>query len=102
MTDIFIPPDIDERERVEAQEARIKRRQEALSAAFSWVASDPRGQRLLHALIEQAGLFVTSSLDAHRMAFDEGRRSVGRFLMAEIQAAAPAYLPTILRGTDDD
>jgi hypothetical protein len=57
---------------------------------FKWVASNKRGRRFLHGVLEQAGVFRLSfTNDPCATAFNEGQRNTGLRVLALFQEHAP-------------
>lgn len=79
-------------------DARIAR--EAEKDDFKFVANDPRGQRVLRRLLEQAGIFRLSFAgeNTNTTAFNEGARNVGLLLSSEIMDICPDKWVDIMKG----
>ena len=88
MTD---PTDIEEqqaRRREEQQRLRVLAQQE--SDDLKWLMNAKRGRRVMHRLLERAGVFQLSfNTNAMTMAFNEGRRNEGLALTHKLMAACP-------------
>lgn len=80
----------------EAKRRALSRKQEI--ADFKWLMGDPRGRRIVWRQLGAAGVFQ-SSFDptAMNMAFNEGRRSEGLRLLAQIHALCPDLYPTMMK-----
>lgn len=65
---------------------------------FKWLMADPRGRRLVWRQLATAGVFQ-SSFDptAMTMAFNEGRRSEGLRLLAQIHELCPDLYPIMMK-----
>jgi hypothetical protein len=85
------PTDLRSHDReAEADEAvaREKRRKELED--LKWLMAHPQGRRISARLLEKAGVHRTSfNHSGSVMAFNEGRRDLGLFLMAELLEASP-------------
>lgn len=77
--------------------ARLKREQDDLRA----VLSTPEGRRWLWRVLEATAAFRASYDPDNpiRMGFSEGRRSVGLWLLAELQHAAPEAFASLIAET---
>lgn len=98
MTD-FDPLDTelqDAQRAAEAKRQKLARKQEA--ADFMWMMADPRGRRIVWRQLAAAGVFL-SSFDptAMTMAFNEGRRSEGLRLLAQVMALCPDLYATMMK-----
>lgn len=80
----------------ETQRQKVARKQEADD--FMWLMGDPRGRRIVWRQLAAAGVFQ-SSFDptAMTMAFNEGRRSEGLRLLAQIHAQCPDHYVTMMK-----
>nr|WP_091658874.1 hypothetical protein [Massilia sp. PDC64] len=80
----------------EAKRRELSRKQEI--ADFKWLMADPRGRRIVWRQLAAAGVFQ-SSFDptAMTMAFNEGRRSEGLRLLAQIHAQCPDLYVTMMK-----
>lgn len=77
------------------QRARLERKRELDDLRA--VLATPEGRRLLWRHLAEAGVFRLSFAhgEADTTAFNEGRRSVGLALMADIHALEPSYYLTM-------
>lgn len=65
------------------------------------VCATRHGRRVLRRLLEWSGTFRTSfASDPQVMAFHEGRKQLGYFLIAELMEAAPEAYFRLLKDTD--
>lgn len=72
----------------EAEEQRRKRDVEIEDV--KWLMAHEQGRRIAHKLLEKAGVFrVSFSPNAMQMAFNEGHRNMGVFLLSEIHEVCP-------------
>lgn len=80
----------------EAKRRALVRKQEI--ADFKWLMADPRGRRIVWRQLAAAGVFQ-SSFDptAMTMAFNEGRRSEGLRLLAQIHELCPDLYPIMMK-----
>jgi len=80
----------------EAKRQELANKQEV--ADFKWLMADPRGRRIVWRQLAAAGVFQ-SSFDptAMNMAFNEGRRSEGLRLLAQIHAQCPDLYVTMMK-----
>lgn len=97
--DDFDPLDTHQRDAQREDEAKrraLSHKQEI--ADFKWLMGDPRGRRIVWRQLGAAGVFQ-SSFDptAMNMAFNEGRRSEGLRLLAQIHALCPDLYPTMMK-----
>ncbi len=84
-----------------AQEAADERRalaKQQSDADFKWLMADPRGRRIIWRQLSAAGVFQ-SSFDpaAMTMAFNEGRRSEGLRLLAQVMELCPDLYATMMK-----
>ena len=76
-------------------------------ADFTWLMGDPRGRRLMYGLIRDAGVFHSTynpmarevSLD---MAFAEGRKNVGYYLLDRINRFTPGEFMKMMQENTDE
>lgn len=83
---------------VASEERRVAREIERHKADLRAVLAMPEGRRWLWRVLEQTAAF-RASYDPDspiRMAFAEGRRSTGLWLLAELQAAAPGEFAQLI------
>lgn len=67
---------------------RDKRRKELED--FKWLMAHPQGRRIATRMLAEAGIYRSSfNHSGSVMAFNEGRRSLGLWLQAEIVEATP-------------
>lgn len=67
---------------------------------LKWVMADKRGRRFVWSQLEVAGIYRLSYTGDDRTIFNEGRRSVGLKLLAEIDANCPnEYLQMLKENT---
>lgn len=84
-----------EAERDEAL-GREKRRKELED--LKWIMAHAQGRRVVWRLLERAGLYRSSfNHSGSLMSFNEGRRDMGLFVLAEISEAAPEGYLKLLR-----
>lgn len=72
----------------DAQLQQLEREREV--SDFKWLMATVEGRRFVHRLLRKAGVHRSSfSLSEVEMAFREGNRNIGVFLMAEIDEVCP-------------
>ena len=88
---------VDEREETQAQaKAALKRKQQVED--FKWLVAHAQGRRIVSRLLEESGVHRTSfNHSGSVMAFNEGKRHIGLFLMAEILEIAPESYMRLLK-----
>lgn len=99
MNDSFDPMDVQGQEasKVEA-DARIKLALQTESDDVKWLMNSKRGRRMVLRQLERAGVFLLSfSTVAMTMAFNEGRRSEGLRLLAQIHDYCPEQYTTMMQ-----
>ncbi len=81
-----------EREAVlDEQKAREVRRLEV--GDLKWLMANAQGRRVVWRLLQRAGVYTSSfSHSGSVMAFNEGRRDMGLWLLAEVSDASPSGL----------
>ena len=68
-----------------------------------WLMSNKRGRRLVHGLLERAGVWRLSfSTNALQMAFNEGMRNEGLALLAKLMTHCPETYAQMLKEQKDD
>jgi hypothetical protein len=88
---------VDEHEEV-AEKARhaLKRKQQVED--FKWLMAHAQGRRIVSRLLEESGVHRTSfNHSGSVMAFNEGKRHLGLYLMAEILEIAPESYVKLLK-----
>ena len=90
----YDPTDLKENERKKVEESAAKRQSAKLEEDdIKWLASSKRGRRILWRLLEKAGVFRLSfNTNAMQMAFNEGNRNFGNWVLAVLNAASPETL----------
>ena len=80
---------LQEREaQLEEQTAREIRKLEV--ADLKWLAGNVQGRRFIWRLLDRAGIYRSSfNHSGSLMAFSEGKRDMGLFLLAEVSEASP-------------
>lgn len=64
---------------------------------MKWLMGTRRGRRIVHRLLDQAGVFRLSfNTNAMQMAFNEGNRNYGNRLLALVTTACPAHYAELL------
>lgn len=88
---------VDEREEAQAKAAvALKRKQQVDD--FKWLMGHAQGRRIVSRLLEESGVHRTSfNHSGSLMAFNEGKRHIGLFLMAEIMEIAPDAYTKLLK-----
>ena len=88
---------VDEHEEVAAQaKAALKRKQQVED--FKWLTAHAQGRRIVSRLLEESGVHRTSfNHSGSVMAFNEGKRHLGLYLMAEILEIAPDSYVKLLK-----
>ena len=104
------PTDINGQASAKADQAkRAKLARETEVEDMKWLMSSKRGRRIVWGLLERAGVFRLSfNTNAMQMAFSEGGRNAGLYLVAMINTHCPEQYQAMLqeqkdeRNTDDD
>lgn len=95
----FDPLDTQHQDDKRAEEAKrqdLVRQQEV--ADFVWLMKDKRGRRIVWRQLSAAGVFQSSfDPNAMQMAFNEGRRSEGLRLLAQVHELCPDLYPTMMK-----
>lgn len=95
MRDPIEPVDEQEATRAKAESA-LKRKQQVED--FKWLMAHAQGRRIVSRLLEEAGVHRTSfNHSGSVMAYNEGRRHIGLFLLAEILEIAPESYTKLLK-----
>lgn len=88
---------VDEREQQQAQAGQALKRKQQVED-FKWLLAHAQGRRIVSRLLEEAGVHRTSfNHSGSVMAFNEGKRHLGLFLMAEILEIAPESYVRLLK-----
>lgn len=92
---------LDTRGREQDTEAEALVKREALAqeiADFKWLMSQPQGQRFAWRLLEKAGVYHTTFNSSGSItAFNEGKRAMGLWLVAQIHDHTPETLTAMIR-----
>lgn len=74
----------------EAEEAGARERRRKELEDLRWWLGHPQGRRIAARLLEQTGLYRSSfNHSGSVMAFQEGKRDIGLFIMSELLDASP-------------
>jgi hypothetical protein len=88
---------IDEREAQQAHAAQALKRKQQVED-FKWLMAHAQGRRIVSRLLEETGVHRTSfNHSGSVMAFNEGKRHLGLYLMAEILEIAPESYVKLLK-----
>jgi hypothetical protein len=88
---------VDEREEQQAHAAQALKRKQQVED-FKWLMAHAQGRRIVSRLLEETGVHRTSfNHSGSVMAFNEGKRHLGLFLMAEILEIAPESYVKLLK-----
>lgn len=88
---------VDEREQPQAQAGQALKRKQQVED-FKWLMAHAQGRRIVSRLLEESGVHRTSfNHSGSVMAFNEGKRHLGLFLMAEILEIAPESYVRLLK-----
>lgn len=95
MRDPIEPVDEHEEATEKARQA-LKRKQQVED--FKWLMAHAQGRRIVSRLLEESGVHRTSfNHSGSVMAFNEGKRHLGLYLMAEILEIAPESYVKLLK-----
>lgn len=95
MRDPIEPVDEHEESAEKARHA-LKRKQQVED--FKWLMAHAQGRRIVSRLLEESGVHRTSfNHSGSVMAFNEGKRHLGLYLMAEILEIAPESYVKLLK-----
>lgn len=85
------PTDIRSQERAKAEtDTRNKLARDTEESDIKWMLGNKRGRRILWRILERSGVFRMSfNTNALQMAFNEGQRNYGNYVLAQIHATAP-------------
>jgi len=88
----YDPTDLDALNSQDTERAKSAEQKLAEEAAdWRFVLGDQRGRRIVWALLARAGVFrVSYSPEALQMAFNEGRREQGLYILSKVTEHAPA------------
>lgn len=88
---------VDEREETQAKAAVALKRKQQIED-FKWLVAHAQGRRIVSRLLEEAGVHRTSfNHSGSVMAFNEGKRHIGLYLLAEILEIAPESYVRLLK-----
>ena len=88
---------VDEREEAQAKAASALKRKQQVED-FKWLMGHAQGRRIVSRLLEETGVHRTSfNHSGSVMAFNEGKRHIGLYLMAEILEIAPESYTKLLK-----
>lgn len=88
-----------------SEEAKRKQERQALREKndWQWLLADERGQRIVRDLIARTGVMrQTFQPNAMTVAFAEGQRNEGLFILDRVGRYAPSVLPVLFSMRDDD
>jgi hypothetical protein len=93
------PTDLKRQERdAEAEEAVARERRRKELEDLRWLLGHPQGRRIVVRLLDEAGVYRSSfNHSGSVMAFNEGKRHVGLFLIAELTEASPDGFMKVLK-----
>ena len=76
----------------QAAQAEQLHREMQLKESMVWALSDPRGRRLLWAVMEQCGLWqvLSGPAGADLLNYREGQRTIGSWILSKIAETDPA------------
>ena len=84
---------------IDKEEARLR---QEIDEAWSWLMADEKGQLLLWFILSRCGVFRSSfNTQTTVMAFNEGRRSIGNFIVESLMTKDPAALLRITKRYHD-
>jgi len=99
MTD-FDPFDLrtaQQRDADRRHEAALDKRVEAED--WVWILGNPRGRRIMNALLDYCGVYRSSYTGNSETFFREGSRNVGLKILSQIQTNAPEHYIMMLKET---
>ena len=104
MTDAHNPyAEPEDTETQEDRKARLENEVKGEIGDIVWLMSNKRGRRIVHRLLDQAGVYHQSYTgEALSTAFNEGRRSRGLKLIDMITAHCPEQYALLLRERSDN
>ena len=99
MATINDPTDLKRQERdAEAEEAVARERRRKELEDLRWLLGHPQGRRIVTRLLDEAGVYRSSfNHSGSVMAFNEGKRHIGLFLIAELIEASPDGFMKVLK-----
>lgn len=87
------PYDAGDKSAVRKRKTSAKRKREAELSEMRWLLSHRSGRNIIWRILERAGVYQTSFAEPNLMAFKEGAREQGLYLLTEVFEADPdAYL----------
>lgn len=81
---------------LERQKEQERLRSEEDIADLRWLMSQPRGRRIAWGLLSRAGVFRISMTGNSWTFFNEGKRSLGNELLADINDYCPEQYPVMV------
>lgn len=95
----YDPTDLRGQEAQKADKAAKERlTKEVEDGDWKWLASSKRGRRIIWRLLTQSGVFRLSfNPNALQMAFNEGNRNYGNWLLDRINTLCPELYPVIVK-----
>ena len=93
------PTDLKRQERdAEAEEVGARERRRKELEDLRWLLGHPQGRRIVTRLLDEAGVYRSSfNHSGSVMAFNEGKRHIGLFLIAELIEASPDGFMKVLK-----
>ncbi len=82
----------------EAEEVGARERRRKELEDLRWLLGHPQGRRIVTRLLDEAGVYRSSfNHSGSVMAFNEGKRHMGLFLIAELTEASPDGFMKVLK-----
>lgn len=96
--------DLSDPKQVKEREAKAKLREDNRRRVLASLLSTPEGRDWMWAKLSDCNIFATTFIagDAYASAFNEGRRSVGLALLADLMRAAPETYVAMQREANEN
>lgn len=86
----------------EQAQANAERRRKQEIEDFKWLLAHKQGRRIAWRLLSKAGVFRTSMTGNSQTFFNEGRRDMGLWVLAEINEVSPDSYVQMLKEAQAD
>lgn len=98
------PLDLEGNEAARTDKAKTEAlRRKTAAEDMRWLMSGPRGRRIIHGILEAAGIWRTSFTGNSETYFREGMRNIGLMVLAQINdACADSYTTMMQEAKEND
>jgi hypothetical protein len=100
----YDPTDIKAQDRAKDDiEVRARLSRDTEESDLKWLMGSKRGRRIVWRLLDRAGVFrISFSTNSMQMAFAEGNRNFGQYILSQIHATCPDLYPVMIKESLND